>query len=236
MFSSGDNGDEIANTGTRQADYRPPTRWVTAVGGTSLAVGKNNNYLFEQGWGTGKSDADQRRLGTAATCATCTAGAAAPASCSPSPPTSRSVVPTLAIVRTTAASGPHRAVPDVAMVGDPNTGFLIGQSQTFPDGSIQYSEYRIGGTSLSSPLFAGVPSRSPTRSTGGSLGFLNPRLYRAGRHLGLSATSDQCPTRRTRHRRRGPRRLRQRLRQHRRTDHQPAHVQPDRHDLHPARL
>ena len=42
------------------------------------------------------------------------------------------------------------------MVGDPNTGMLVGQTQTFPDGVVQYDEYRIGGTSLSSPLFAGV--------------------------------------------------------------------------------
>ena len=42
------------------------------------------------------------------------------------------------------------------MLGDPSTGFLVGQSQTFPDGSVKYSEYRIGGTSLSCPLFAGV--------------------------------------------------------------------------------
>ena len=41
------------------------------------------------------------------------------------------------------------------MVGDPNTGFLVGQTQTFPEG-VSYDEYRIGGTSLSSPLFAGV--------------------------------------------------------------------------------
>ena len=55
LFSSGDAGDEIANTGTRQAAYPASDPWVTAVGGTSLAVGKTNNYLFEQGWGTGMS-------------------------------------------------------------------------------------------------------------------------------------------------------------------------------------
>ena len=70
----------------------------------------------------------------------------------------------------------HRVVPDVAMVGDPNTGFLVGQSQTFPDGSIRYSEYRIGGTSLSSPLFAGVVAVA-NQVHGAPLGFLNPRLY-----------------------------------------------------------
>ena len=48
-----------------------------------------------------------------------------------------------------------RAVPDVAALGDPQTGFLIGQTQTFPDGDY-YDEFRIGGTSLSSPIFAGL--------------------------------------------------------------------------------
>ena len=177
LFSSGDNGDQIANTGTRQVDYPASDPWVTAVGGTSLAVGKTNNYLFEQGWGTGKS--------------VLTGGAWAP-----NPPaylygggggTSRlfaqpayqkNVVPTA--ISNYFHTGPHRAVPDVAMVGDPNTGFLIGQSQTFPDGKIRYSEYRIGGTSLSSPLFAGVIAVAD-QVVGGSLGFLNPQLYqRAG--------------------------------------------------------
>lgn len=62
------------------------------------------------------------------------------------------------------------------MLADPNTGFLVGQSQSFPDGSIKYSEYRIGGTSLSSPLFAGVTAIADQWNQG-SLGFLNPKLY-----------------------------------------------------------
>lgn len=77
----------------------------------------------------------------------------------------------------TAPNGPHRAVPDVAMDADPPTGMLIGQSQTFPGGSIKYSEFRIGGTSLASPLLAGVVAVGD-QATGGSLGFLNRRLYR----------------------------------------------------------
>jgi subtilase family serine protease len=62
------------------------------------------------------------------------------------------------------------------MVGDPSTGFLVGQSQSFPNGSVRYSEYRIGGTSLSSPLFAGVVAVSD-QVKGRSLGFLNPKIY-----------------------------------------------------------
>jgi subtilase family serine protease len=48
-----------------------------------------------------------------------------------------------------------RAVPDVAALGDPQTGMLVGQTQTFPDGTY-YDEYRVAGTSLSSPIFAGL--------------------------------------------------------------------------------
>jgi len=53
-----------------------------------------------------------------------------------------------------------RAVPDISAVGDPNTGFLVGQTQAFSDGTY-YDEYRIGGTSVSAPLMAGM-ARSPT--------------------------------------------------------------------------
>jgi subtilase family serine protease len=48
-----------------------------------------------------------------------------------------------------------RAIPDVAALADPQTGLLVGETQTFPDGTY-YDEYRIGGTSLASPIFAGL--------------------------------------------------------------------------------
>lgn len=37
FFSSGDNGDEVANTGVKSPDFPAADPWVTAVGGTSLA-------------------------------------------------------------------------------------------------------------------------------------------------------------------------------------------------------
>ncbi len=55
FFSSGDNGDEVDTTGARQTDFPASDPWVTAVGGTSLGVGRANNYLFETGWGTTRS-------------------------------------------------------------------------------------------------------------------------------------------------------------------------------------
>lgn len=195
LFSSGDNGDEIASTDVRQTDSPASDPAVTAVGGTSLAVGKTANYLFEQGWGTGS--------------ATLTKGV-----WDPNPPAyfygagggtsqlfkqpayQRGVVPAdIAnwVPAGTTPNGPHRAVPDVAMDADPQTGMLIGQSQTFPDGSIKYSEYRIGGTSLASPLLAGVVAVGD-QATGGSLGFLNPRLYRTANASLLRDVTTACPT------------------------------------------
>src|SRR5204862_2999259 len=51
-FSSGDNSDESLVGGYKTADWPASSPFVTAVGGTSLAVGATNNYLFETGWGS----------------------------------------------------------------------------------------------------------------------------------------------------------------------------------------
>src|SRR5436190_6276361 len=63
------------------------------------------------------------------------------------------------------------------MDGDPNTGMLVGRTQTFSDG-VCYDEYRSGGTSLSSPLFAGVMALAD-QAAGHHHGFANPALYAA---------------------------------------------------------
>lgn len=173
LFSSGDSGDEIVNTGSRQVDYEASDPFVTAVGGTALAVGQNNNYLFEQGWGTGKSTLTNGQWAPSSP-AFLYGGGGGTSQLFKQPRYQKQVVP--ASISNYFGQGAHRAVPDVGMVGDPNTGFLVGQSQTFPDGSVRYSQYRIGGTSLSSPLFAGVVAVSD-QVKGGSLGFLNPKIY-----------------------------------------------------------
>jgi hypothetical protein len=70
---------------------------------------------------------------------------------------------------------PNRVVPDISMEGDPSTGMLVGETQEFADGTY-YDQYRIGGTSLSSPLFAGLLADAD-QAAGGPLGFVNPLLY-----------------------------------------------------------
>jgi subtilase family serine protease len=63
------------------------------------------------------------------------------------------------------------------MDADPTTGMLVGQTQSFPEG-IHYGEYRIGGTSLASPLFAGIQALKTELNGGTRLGFANPALYK----------------------------------------------------------
>jgi subtilase family serine protease len=177
FFSSGDNGDEAAATGQRQTDYPASDPYVTAVGGTSIAVGRNDNYLWEAGWGTNKfelsrSGARWKPLGFLY-------GAGGGFSTLFNRPAyQRGVVP--------AGSPAGRAVPDVGLDGDPTTGMLVGETQTFPDG-VYYDEYRIGGTSLASPLMAGVQALA-TQAQGRRLGFANPRIYGLARSGGEEFT------------------------------------------------
>jgi subtilase family serine protease len=169
-FSSGDNGDELNNVGYQTTDWPASSPYVTAVGGTSLGVDAGNGYAFETGWGTKRYSL----AGGAWTAPTYLYGAGGGTSrLFAEPSWQKPVVPADIATRWSAAGG--RAVPDVAMVGDPTTGMLVGQTQTFSDGTY-YDEYRIGGTSLSSPLFAGVMALAD-QAKGSAHGFASPALY-----------------------------------------------------------
>jgi subtilase family serine protease len=176
-FSSGDNGDELANTGTKQVDAPANSPWVTAVGGTSLAVSKGNKYNWETSWGTTKSLLSADGTSWASLPGTYSYGGGGGTSkLYDQPFYQRGVVPdSLALAN--GGKTKQRVVPDVSAVGDPQTGFLVGQSQTFPDGSIQYSEYRIGGTSLASPVFAAIQALAQQAQGGVPIGFANPSIY-----------------------------------------------------------
>ncbi|MDK1343728.1 protease pro-enzyme activation domain-containing protein [Streptomyces sp. 378] len=86
----------------------------------------------------------------------------------------------------------NRVVPDIAAIADPNTGFLVGQTQTLPDGGKQaYSEYRIGGTSLAAPTIAAVQALAQEARGGKAIGFANPAIYaRSGSKVYHDVTDD----------------------------------------------
>lgn len=175
-FSSGDNGDEVANTGTKQVDTPANSAWVTAVGGTSLAVGKGDKYKFETGWGTERAVLSADGAGWTDFPGAFTSGAGGGTSKTVSQPSyQKGVVPSsLAKANGTTAM---RTVPDISAVADPNTGFKVGQTQTQPDGTQAYSEYRIGGTSLAAPVIAGVQALAQQTRGGKPIGFANPAIY-----------------------------------------------------------
>ncbi|MFC9461880.1 protease pro-enzyme activation domain-containing protein [Streptomyces sp. NPDC056983] len=176
-FSSGDNGDEVAHTGTKQVDVPANSAWVTSVGGTSLAVGKGDKYQFETGWGTLKANLSANGKSWDAFPGAYTSGAGGGTSKTVKQPFYQSGVVPNSLARANGGSQKMRTVPDISAVADPNTGFLVGQSQTFPDGSLKYDEYRIGGTSLAAPVIAGVQALVQEARGGHALGFANPAIY-----------------------------------------------------------
>lgn len=111
-FSSGDSG--------YGAGYPAASRYVTAVGGTSLYINSDNSYNSESAWS-----------GAGSGCSTYEA--------KPSFQTDNLCA--------------NRTVADVSADADPNTGAAVYDSVPYY-GYVGW--FQVGGTSLSSPLIAGV--------------------------------------------------------------------------------
>lgn len=163
MFSSGDNGDESLFTGVVQADYPVSDPYATGVGGTTTAIDATGQIAWETGWGTLKYSlsADSTSWDPVGFLYGSGGG--------------ESALFGQPIYQAGIAPGDTRGVPDVAMDADVTTGMLIGETQTFPEGT-HYDQYRIGGTSLASPLFAGMTALAYQNAHGG-VGLLNPTIY-----------------------------------------------------------
>ncbi|WP_194909918.1 S53 family peptidase [Catenulispora rubra] len=173
-YPSGDGNGSLA--------YQAGDQWTTGVGGTSLAIGPHGSREWETGWGDAQStlspdgtswQAPQPGGGTGGGWML---GA-------PRPWYQQGVV------SDREATGPDggidRTGPDVAMDADAGTGMLVGGTPLYGDawpGSAEstwtYTERRYGGTSLSTPLFAGVQALAQQARGGTPLGFANPTLYR----------------------------------------------------------
>ena len=173
LFSSGDDGDEVAAVGYRSVDWPESDPMVTSVGGTSLGVGPLRNYLFETGWGTKTSTLVNHDWSPPPPGDFLYGGGGGTSRIFDEPDYQRGVVPRQ---YTHAWGGANRVVPDIAADGDPSTGFLFGERYTYPSGAVKYAESRIGGTSLSCPLMAGVTALAVQKGHD-RLGLLNPALY-----------------------------------------------------------
>jgi subtilase family serine protease len=146
----------------------------TLVGGTTLGIGAHGQRLFETGWSTAFGE----RTGTSGPWQNDGAleGAGGGVSVLYGEPSYQKGVVPSALSR---SSDGHvgRGIPDLSADADPQSGMLAGaitvdsRGKTFP-----YAPSVGGGTSLSTPLVAGmvVDAEQGRRK---NLGFLNPLLY-----------------------------------------------------------
>ncbi len=186
LFSSGDTGDNFADFGLTAPDFPVSSPYVTSVGGTTLEVNASNARAAEYGWSTAKQvlcTSKETNCGSATKPAgplAWQAGGGGGTSYSYTQPYYQAgVVPSALALRNQALFGPVplRVEPDISMDADAQSGMLIGETQTFPDG-VHYGQYKLGGTSLASPLLAGLIADT-NQAAGTPLGFLNPVLYKA---------------------------------------------------------
>jgi subtilase family serine protease len=176
-FATGDDGDGTGggrNVAARTVYFPADVPYVTGVGGTTVGIDAHGRRVFEHGWQTAYRDLAGDAWTEAADYNS--GGGGGTSTLFTQPSYQQGVVP--AAIASAAGGPAMRAVPDVALMGDPNTGLRVGQTQTFPDGTY-YDEYRSGGTSLSAPLMAGLLAVAAQRG-GHPLGFVDPLLYRLG--------------------------------------------------------
>ncbi len=188
LFSSGDDGDNYSATGIVGPDYPPASPFVTAVGGTTLEVSAKGHRSAEFGWSVAKETLCANVSTT--NCGSAThptiplvwnSGGGGGTSYNYIQPFYQAgVVPAALALRNEALFGPTpiRVEPDISMDADAQSGMLIGLTQNYgpAPGHNHYGQFKEGGTSLASPLLAGVLADVDS-AAGGSIGFANPVLY-----------------------------------------------------------
>jgi kumamolisin len=163
IAASGDWGPYNGPVGYAYRSYGPnwpaSSPYVLSIGGTSLALNSNGSIASEVTWNNNGEDYY------------ITGGNQSTRYAVPSWQTGI----TLKNYATGISSAPTgRAVPDVAFVGDPNTGFTV--YFYWPGYNTNYGRTDGGGTSASAPLWAGLIARI-NQLTGTSSGFINNKFY-----------------------------------------------------------
>jgi subtilase family serine protease len=193
-FSSGDCGansptsrcggaDGLGST-QAQTTFPASSPWVTAVGGTSVAIGPSGDIGRETAWGTQawefSAGAADNGPGAGWAAKGWVYGGGGGTSADFAEPWYQVAKVPSAVAGTlmsgAQATTPRRAVPDVALDADPFTGMLVGQTRQLPNGTTGYAESAVGGTSLASPLLAGLEADA-VQLGAERLGFVNPALY-----------------------------------------------------------
>ncbi|WP_377270967.1 protease pro-enzyme activation domain-containing protein [Peterkaempfera sp. SMS 1(5)a] len=191
-FSTGDCGNSspgAASTGVNcdpttaraQTEWPVSSPWVTGVGGTALGTSDaRGRYGFETSMGDLRSVlSDDQQSWNPYPGHFYFGGGGGTSEDFAQPWYQKGVVPNR--ISTTLSTGakaakPMRTLPDVSMNGDLVTSVLVG----FTDAGA-YSEGGYGGTSVSSPEYAGILADAIQARHGRAIGFANPGIYdRAG--------------------------------------------------------
>jgi len=177
LFSAGDS------SGVQTPSSDP---YATAVGGTTLGIGRENPRVFETGWSTGDWTVSNGKWVSQGEQSASGGGASLLWS---QPAYQQGVVPDSMAEATGDRGGLVRTVPDLSADADPYTGMAVGQLSFGSRGNqTGYFEQSVGGTSLAAPLIAGMVADAAQGQ--GPFGFLNPALYRLA---GTGAFLDVLP-------------------------------------------
>jgi len=163
--------------------------YAVAVGGTTLGIGQANQRLFETGWSTGV-EADQS--GQWVLTGEQGASGGGPSLLWDQPAFQKGVVPAALSSVPGDRGGPVRVTPDISADADFSTGFAVGQltfSASDPTAPPTYSESSFAGTSLATPLVAGMMAAAQ-QGQATPFGFADPLLYKLA---GTSGISDVLP-------------------------------------------
>jgi subtilase family serine protease len=173
LFAAGDTGDGVYAGGAASTVYPASEPMATSVGATSLILGKGGRYVRELAWGKSTWNLSGKiwEEDVAATYRGTGGGTSVKHA---QPAYQKGVVPAVLAERNNGTLG--RTVPDLAVMGDAETGMAIGYTQHFPDGTNRYSERRVASSTASTALVAGLLVLANHRR-GKPVGFANPLLY-----------------------------------------------------------
>jgi len=207
LVASGDDGDYTDSLSIASGSWPATSSYVTAVGGTSLLLFDSSGDKSEYGWANFYSYFTNPAIDPTNTVVTAQGWSAffngggsggGPSLVEPEPFYQFSTVPSILATQTVTNTGEvyplkgrHRVTPDIAMLADPNTGFLDGETYTISSppldtgctqlsSTTEYCELETGGTSAATPLFAGVMALVNERRFSkrqGPIGWVTPALY-----------------------------------------------------------
>jgi subtilase family serine protease len=173
LFAAGDLGDGAYEGAEGKTVYPASEPLATAVGATSLLLGRGGRYLREVPWGKSQWAVEDGKWEEQPV-ATYRGTGGGTSKVHAQPSYQRGVVPAALAERPDGSPG--RTVPDLAVLGDAETGMSIGYTQHFPNGTAKYSERRLAASTASTAMVAGLIALANDRR-GKPLGFANPRLY-----------------------------------------------------------